>query len=485
VRRFWDPVVRPVLEAVGARHVIEIGAGDGRHTQRLARWCRRHRGRLDAIDPFPDFDVAALEAGDSRHLRVHVARSLDVLAGLLPADVVLIDGDHNWYTVYHELTTLFGEGPSLAADAPIVICHDVGWPYGRRDLYYDPASIPEDFRQPWRRGGLSPVEPGFAAIGLNAMLCHAEREGGERNGVRTAITDALRGREDEVRTVWIDVIFGLGLLVPRARLAAHPGLGEWLDRLELPPAWRTIAGIVEQERVQGMIAVQRMAALAGEPARVPAGPRPFTTAIPPPLLRTMQHGTMTSRYKGRAMLLDPFDMANYLVLLGALAPGTVFEIGVYEGGRSVWLADMMAALGLAPNVIAIDLVPPAALADPRIRCLKGDARDLGSVLDEGSLAALPRPFLVIEDSAHDAETCSAVLDFFDRHLRPGEYVVVEDGLAAAALSSTDAETPPAAAAQAIAAFLARRADAYTIDATYCDRFGYNATSNPNGWLRRR
>ena len=44
---------------------------------------------------------------------------------------------------------------------------------------------------------------------------------------------------------------------------------------------------------------------------------------------------------------------------------------------------------------------------------------------------------------------------------------------------------PAAAGQAIAEFLSRRGEAYTVDTRYCDRFGLNATSNPNGWLRRR
>src|SRR5205085_7620925 len=115
------------------------------------------------------------------------------------------------------------------------------WPYGRRDLYYDPATIPDAFRHPWRRGGVTPMDKGIAAFGLNATMCHAEREGGDGNGVRTAIADALRGREDEVRAVWIDGIFGLGLLVPRMRLDAQPALGGCLDALELSPAWRTIA----------------------------------------------------------------------------------------------------------------------------------------------------------------------------------------------------------------------------------------------------
>ena len=42
------------------------------------------------------------------------------------------------------------------AGAPLPVCflHDVGWPYGRRDLYYAPERIPEEFRQPWAQKGL-------------------------------------------------------------------------------------------------------------------------------------------------------------------------------------------------------------------------------------------------------------------------------------------------------------------------------------------
>ncbi len=39
---------------------------------------------------------------------------------------------------------------------PVLILHDVGWPYGRRDLYYTPETIPEEFRQPYEQAGMLP-----------------------------------------------------------------------------------------------------------------------------------------------------------------------------------------------------------------------------------------------------------------------------------------------------------------------------------------
>ena len=61
----------------------------------------------------------------------------------------LVDGDHNWFTVYHELKMLADGARQARAPLPIIIMHDVFWPYGRRDLYYEPERVPEEFRQPY------------------------------------------------------------------------------------------------------------------------------------------------------------------------------------------------------------------------------------------------------------------------------------------------------------------------------------------------
>ena len=256
MRQFWDPVVKPLLEAAQARRLIEVGADAGDHTLRLSRWCRRHSASLEVIDPKPGFDVERFDT-DYAGARLHLALSLDVLAGLLPADVVLIDGDHNWYTVFHEIGLCYGKDGPLPPEAPILILHDVAWPYGRRDLYYDIETIPPEGRQPSRIGPLAPGVRGMSPSGLNAPLRHAEREGGPRNGVRTAVEDALAGRMDEVRIVWLNVLFGLGVVVPRSRLEAAPALDALLDRLEPSPEWAKLAAVTEHERVMGAAAIQQ------------------------------------------------------------------------------------------------------------------------------------------------------------------------------------------------------------------------------------
>ncbi len=474
-------MLRPVIEATATNRIIEIGADQGTNSERIARWCARHDAYVDIIDPLPAFDVAAFEARFAGSATVHQARSLDIVGSLLPADVILIDGDHNWYTVFHELTTIYGPaGGSPTSDA-IVICHDVIWPFGRRDAYYDVESIPVADRHPNAPGVPVPHQAHLAPPILGT-LHSALTEGGPRNGVRTAIEDALAGREDQFRIVTLDVLDGLAIIVPVQRLAASPPLGALLDHLELPAPWRDLVRLIEEGRRIGNSALHRQALLAGMRIVQPSTTRPFYSLVPPGLALTLFGPGSARRHEGRAMLLNPVDQALYERLFETLRPRTVFEIGLAEGGRSKWMADLMRKLDIDGRIIGVDIDPPA-IDDPLITLRRGDARSLGDVFEDEFVSRQPRPLLLIEDLAHDPATCTAVLNFFDPNLISGDYVVIEDGLAISALQppGLDGLVGPSAA---ISEFLSRRGKDYAIDTEICDLFGYNVTANPNGWLKR-
>jgi hypothetical protein len=124
-------------------------------------------------------------------------------------DAIVIDGDHNYYTVSRELA-LIGErapGPEL----PLLLFHDVRWPHGRRDDYFDSEQIPEDERHEvgGPGTGLYPGDPGIRPDGLPYPRS-AAREGGPRNGVLTAIEDFIAPRDD-VRLAVVPVFFGFGV----------------------------------------------------------------------------------------------------------------------------------------------------------------------------------------------------------------------------------------------------------------------------------
>ena len=142
----WDTVVAPVVRASNPTRIVEIGALKGETTVLMLESLGSDV-ELHVIDPVPAFDPFEHEQQFPGRYLFHRDLSLNVLADLPAVDVALVDGDHNWYTVYHELRLLREAARRDDAPLPVVIMHDVLWPYGRRDLYYAPEQIPEEFRQ--------------------------------------------------------------------------------------------------------------------------------------------------------------------------------------------------------------------------------------------------------------------------------------------------------------------------------------------------
>jgi cephalosporin hydroxylase len=195
----------------------------------------------------------------------------------------------------------------------------------------------------------------------------------------------------------------------------------------------------------------------------------------------IQRGTMEYRYRGLPLLKNPFDLALYPLLLERTRPRTLIEIGSYQGGSAIWFADQAHLLGFDTRVLSVDLEVPAPVSNPAVTFLQGDARSLGSALPTSVMEHLERPLLVVEDSSHLATTTAAVLEFFDSWMRPGEYIVIEDGILSDMRVADLYEGGPV---RAITEFLERRSGSYEIDRSLCDYFGRNVTWNVDGYLRR-
>jgi hypothetical protein len=200
-------ILLPCLDAAGARSVVEVGAYAGDLTELLVDWAARTGARVIAIDPSPQERLIRLGA-ERAELELVRETSLDALPGLAPADAVIIDGDHNHFTVSEELRLV---AESAGEELPLLVFHDVCWPHGRRDDYYAADRIPAERRQPIHEGGgLHPDEPGIRAGGLPYRGA-AAREGGPGNGVLTAVEDFVAAR-DGLRLAIVPVFFGLGVV---------------------------------------------------------------------------------------------------------------------------------------------------------------------------------------------------------------------------------------------------------------------------------
>lgn len=200
----------PCFDAVGARSVIEVGAERGRLTQELLRWAAANGARVTAIEPEPISDLLEL-IDEYPDLEIVEETSLDALAHLPSADVVVLDGDHNYYTLSGELRLIAERSEQL----PLLVFHDVCWPLARRDQYAAPDRIPPEHRHPYGEDiKLVPGNPGTAERGL-PFEWGALQEGGPRNGVMTAIEDFME-ENDGLRLAVIPIFFGCGLMWPES-----------------------------------------------------------------------------------------------------------------------------------------------------------------------------------------------------------------------------------------------------------------------------
>ena len=202
------------LDAVRARSVGEVGAYAGDLTRLLLRWAQGAGARVVAIDPSPQPELEQLERerAELELIRETSFRAFEQIA--LP-DALVLDGDHNYYTVSEELRRIALRSADEGVDLPLLLLHDVSWPHGRRDDYFDPEQIPAEHRQPIvPEGGLYPGVEGIREGGLPYHY-PAAHEGGPRNGVLTAVEDFLTARQD-LRLAVIPAFFGLGVLWPEA-----------------------------------------------------------------------------------------------------------------------------------------------------------------------------------------------------------------------------------------------------------------------------
>ena len=195
------------LDASQAKSVGEVGAYAGDLTRLLLDWASETGARVVAIDPSPQPELEQLEA-ERAELELVRETSIEAFRTMTIPEAMILDGDHNYYTVSEELRLL---AERAGDELPLLLLHDVAWPHGRRDDYFDPERVPEQHRQP-----IAPeagLYPGVESTRKGGLPYHwpAACEGGPRNGVLTAIEDFMKGRDNLCLEI-VPAFFGLGVL---------------------------------------------------------------------------------------------------------------------------------------------------------------------------------------------------------------------------------------------------------------------------------
>jgi hypothetical protein len=250
MHRFWDTIIEPALEALQPETIVEVGSAEGANTRNLLEYCQRHGAKLHVIDPLPQYDVAAWQEQYGEHLIFHKALSLDALPAIERFDAVLLDGDHNWYTIFNELKLIEERSKASSRPFPLVMLHDIGWPYGRRDGYYNPDSIPDEYRKPFKQKGMMPgstelVEDG----GFNSNFANALSENDPRNGILTAVEDFLEQTEQAIELIQLPGLHGLGILVSSQLKEANAKLATFLDGFKFSPTVVRYVELIEEARL--------------------------------------------------------------------------------------------------------------------------------------------------------------------------------------------------------------------------------------------
>jgi Methyltransferase domain len=200
-------VLLPCLDAVEARSVVEIGAYAGDVTRLLLGWANKSGARVWAIDPSPQDTLVRLAEENDNVVLVRET-SHEALPTIPLPDAVVIDGDHNYFTLAGELRLI--EQQTAGNPLPLLLFHDVCWPHARRDHYFAPEQIPAEERQPTVNGGLFPGDPGVRSDGLTYVAVAAQ-EGGPRNGVLTAVEDFVESHNG-LQLAIVPTFFGLGVV---------------------------------------------------------------------------------------------------------------------------------------------------------------------------------------------------------------------------------------------------------------------------------
>ena len=140
-----------------------------------------------------------------------------------------------------------------------MLLHDVLWPYGRRDLYYDPETVPAEFRQPYKQAGMRMDRKKLLPKGgLNPTMFNAEVEGGPRNGVMTAIDDWMAEHDRPLRLLVLPIYFGLAIVVEEERLQQQPEIAAALERLESREGKHDLLELGEDLRLRAMVMQHNM-----------------------------------------------------------------------------------------------------------------------------------------------------------------------------------------------------------------------------------
>ncbi|MEM7535226.1 MAG: CmcI family methyltransferase [Chloroflexota bacterium] len=190
--------------------------------------------------------------------------------------------------------------------------------------------------------------------------------------------------------------------------------------------------------------------------------------------RTWRHNT---HWFGIPLLKMPTDLWVYQELVYELQPDAIIECGTFDGGSALYFAHLCDLLGKG-RVLSIDIDPHENLPDhPRITYLTASSTAPETIEQVQSFTANSQQTLIILDSDHTMAHVLDELRLYQQFVKPGGYIIVEDGNVNGRPVMPFFGPGPY---EAVQRFL-KETEQFMVDK---DREKFYLTSNPSGYLRR-
>ena len=355
---FWV-VIQELLHITRPARLVEIGGDQGECTQKFCAWASPHHAHVHVIETQPA-DALKHIVKQYQFATLHVGLSLEVLPTLERAACFVIDGDHNYYTVYNELKLI-----TQYNQPDLILLHDIGWPWGHRDMYYDLNTIPDKYRNnPVTEPNLGfvPGHPGvFPEQGFRSHghFAFARVEGGPQNGVLTAVHDFLIENLD-YQLFTIDCVFGLGILVLKSA-PYYSQIVTLLNRYTSNP----LISLLEQDRLRSFINAlskpQTVLSPAETPSNAQTGRLAYIDLMKRTLLDLIYSEPDARVIEGRILPeraltmigLERLNNLQYCIedVLERGIPGDFIETGAWRGGSCIFMRSILKAHGVTDRIV--------------------------------------------------------------------------------------------------------------------------------------
>jgi cephalosporin hydroxylase len=139
---------------------------------------------------------------------------------------------------------------------------------------------------------------------------------------------------------------------------------------------------------------------------------------------------LQQRWMGRTIWKNPFDCWIYQEILYDTKPEVIVELGVAQGGSTLYLANLLDLLG-SPSTLVVgvdrDLGQATDLCHPRIRLIAGKCLDPETTSQVSDLCR-GRRTMVIADCEHSKDHVVQELTAYSPLVSVGCYYIVEDGI---------------------------------------------------------